>query len=120
MMPMQVPPATSLLGAPVTQVWSSSFRDWCRKGDSKPDVFPPLAQRGASTVSPFGRPDPGTDDGIRLGTADASIGKEGTEELAVIFRPLKLTAAARAYDDERYPYSWRDEPGAFKGSDSMG
>lgn len=36
------------------------------------------------------------------------------------FRPLKLTTAARDYDDERYPSSWLDEPGGLKASDSMG
>jgi hypothetical protein len=36
------------------------------------------------------------------------------------FRPLKLTTAARAFEDERYPFSWLERPGGFKGSDSMG
>ena len=57
------------------------------------------------------------------GAAEASIGKEGTEELAVMmdtFRPLTLTAAAREFEDERYPFSWLEQPGGFKGPDSMG
>ena len=73
---------------------------------------------GSITLHPRGIPH-----GPHPGAAEASIGKEGTEELAVMmdtFRPLKLTTAARAYDDERYPYSWLDQPGGFKGSDSMG
>jgi homogentisate 1,2-dioxygenase len=51
------------------------------------------------------------------------MGKEATEELAVMmdtFRPLKLTTAARAYEDERYPFSWLERPGGFAGSDAMG
>ena len=56
------------------------------------------------------------------GAAESGTGKEGTEELAVMmdpFRPLKPTAAARAVEDERYPYSWLERPGGFEGSDSM-
>ena len=73
---------------------------------------------GCITLHPRGIPH-----GPHPGAAEASIGKEGTEELAVMmdtFRPLKLTAAARDYDDERYPFSWLEQPGRFKGSDSMG
>ena len=43
------------------------------------------------------------------GSVEASIGKEATEELAVMvdtFHPLKLTKAALELDDDRYPYSW--------------
>jgi homogentisate 1,2-dioxygenase len=41
--------------------------------------------------------------------AEASIGKTHTNELAVMvdtFRPLALTAAAEAFDDPEYPFSW--------------
>jgi hypothetical protein len=47
--------------------------------------------------------------GPHPGTVEASIGKEGTEELAVMvdtFHPLKLTTQALELDDDRYPYSW--------------
>ncbi|HTS15878.1 MAG TPA: hypothetical protein VMH24_09415, partial [Candidatus Sulfotelmatobacter sp.] len=43
------------------------------------------------------------------GTAEASIGREGTEELAVMvdtFHPLDLTAQAAGLEDAAYPYSW--------------
>ena len=36
------------------------------------------------------------------------------------FRPLKLTTAAREFADERYRFSWLEQPGGFTGSDSMG
>ena len=42
-------------------------------------------------------------------TVEASIGKESTEELAVMidtFHPLRLTRQAGELDDPRYPYSW--------------
>jgi homogentisate 1,2-dioxygenase len=73
---------------------------------------------GSITLHPRGIPH-----GPHPGAAEASIGKEGTEELAVMmdtFRPLRLTTAARDYEDERYPFSWLEQPGGFKGSDSMG
>ena len=47
------------------------------------------------------------------GAAEASLGKEETDELAVMvdtFRPLKMTAWAREYDDPDYPMSWLDQP----------
>ena len=47
--------------------------------------------------------------GPHPGTTEKSIGKEGTEEYAVMidtFRPLYLTEDAKALDDEKYPYSW--------------
>ena len=40
---------------------------------------------------------------------EASLGKESTEELAVMldtFRPLYLTEAALRFDDKAYPTSW--------------
>jgi homogentisate 1,2-dioxygenase len=51
----------------------------------------------------------GTPHGPHPGTAEASIGKEATDELAVMvdtFHPLHLTRQATALEDERYPYSW--------------
>jgi homogentisate 1,2-dioxygenase len=56
--------------------------------------------------------------GPHPGAAEASIGKEGTEELAVMmdtFRPLRLTAAARAFDDPDYPFSWLEDPTPHRG-----
>jgi len=56
------------------------------------------------TVHPAGIPH-----GPHPGTVEASIGKEDTEELAVMidtFRPLHRTQAARQVLDTRYPYSW--------------
>ena len=46
------------------------------------------------------------------GTVEASIGKPGTEELAVMvdtFRPLHLTQAALDVEDPDYAYSWQPE-----------
>jgi len=47
--------------------------------------------------------------GSHPGTVEASIGKEGTEELAVMadtFHPLNVTREASRLEDEGYPYSW--------------
>lgn len=47
--------------------------------------------------------------GPHPGTVEKSIGKEGTEEYAVMidtFRPLHLTKAAKDLDDGIYQYSW--------------
>ena len=58
------------------------------------------------TLHPHGIPH-----GPHPGAAEASIGKEHTEELAVMvdtFRPLKLTRYAEEYDDPAYPKSWLD------------
>jgi homogentisate 1,2-dioxygenase len=59
---------------------------------------------GAITWHPRGIPH-----GPAPGVAEASIGKERTNELAVMidtFRPLALTAAAERFDDPSYPTSW--------------
>jgi homogentisate 1,2-dioxygenase len=56
------------------------------------------------TLHPAGFPH-----GPHPGTAEASIGKEATEELAVMvdtFHPLHVTQAAMDLDDGNYPYSW--------------
>ncbi len=49
--------------------------------------------------------------GPHPGTAEASIGKKETLELAVMldtFHPLKLTTYAKEYDLPDYPYSWNE------------
>ena len=64
-------------------------------------------ERGSFTLHPGGLPH-----GPHPGTVEASIGKEGTEELAVMvdtFRPLKLTQAALEVEDEEYIYSWKED-----------
>ncbi len=47
--------------------------------------------------------------GPQPGSAEAAIGKAGTDELAVMvdtFRPLQLADAARACADDGYPWTW--------------
>jgi homogentisate 1,2-dioxygenase len=64
-------------------------------------------ERAALTVHPNGIPH-----GPHPGTYEGSIGKKGTDELAVMvdtFRPLRMTKRAAALEDERYPYSWAGE-----------
>lgn len=61
-------------------------------------------ERGSITLHPSGIPH-----GPHPGTYEGSIGKERTEELAVMidtFRPLRLTQHALALEDNNYPYSW--------------
>ena len=68
------------------------------------------------TLHPHGIPH-----GPHPGAAEASIGKEATDELAVMvdtFRPLKMTAWAKEYDDPGYPYSWLDRPSTQTEADS--
>jgi homogentisate 1,2-dioxygenase len=67
-----------------------------------------MSRRGVEissfTVHPGGIPH-----GPHPGTVEASIGKEATEELAVMvdtFHPLNLTKQASGMEDDRYPYSW--------------
>ncbi len=60
--------------------------------------------RGYISLHPAGIPH-----GPHPGTYEASIGKAGTEELAVMidtFKPLKLTQAALDIDDGKYYKSW--------------
>lgn len=60
--------------------------------------------RASFTVHPNGIPH-----GPHPGTYEASIGKEKTEELAVMvdtFRPLRLTKQSLPLEDEAYPFSW--------------
>ena len=63
--------------------------------------------RGSFTLHPGGIPH-----GPHPGTVESSIGKEATEELAVMvdtFRPLRLTKAALDLEDSDYVYSWQPE-----------
>ena len=58
------------------------------------------------TVHPGGIPH-----GPHPGTAEASIGKKGTEEYAVMidtFKPLYITEDAVPYMDHNYPMSWNE------------
>lgn len=62
-------------------------------------------ERGQITLHPGGIPH-----GPHPGTVEQSIGKESTEELAVMidpFRPLMLTEDALAIEDESYHKSWQ-------------
>ena len=64
-------------------------------------------QEGSITVHPNGIPH-----GPHPGTYEGSIGKEKTEELAVMvdtFRPLHVCKAALVIEDAEYPYSWLPE-----------
>ncbi|HUE76039.1 MAG TPA: homogentisate 1,2-dioxygenase [Chloroflexota bacterium] len=59
---------------------------------------------GSITLHPHGIPH-----GPQPGAVEASLGKESTDELAVMidtFRPLHLTKPAAAIDDPKYPFSW--------------
>ena len=61
-------------------------------------------EQASFTIHPNGIPH-----GPHPGTYEGSIGKERTEELAVMvdtFRPLRLTQYAREIEDEGYAYSW--------------
>lgn len=61
-------------------------------------------ERASLTVHPNGIPH-----GPHPGKYEGSIGKERTDELAVMvdtFRPLRLTKYAVEMEDEGYPYSW--------------
>jgi homogentisate 1,2-dioxygenase len=63
---------------------------------------------GSFTLHPCGIPH-----GPHPGTAEASIGKKETLELAVMldtFYPLKLTTHAKEFDVPNYPFTW-DEAG---------
>ncbi len=64
-------------------------------------------ERASFTVHPNGIPH-----GPHPGTYEGSIGKEKTEELAVMvdtFRPLQVTRFALDLEDPKYPYSWLPE-----------
>jgi homogentisate 1,2-dioxygenase len=64
-------------------------------------------EEGSITVHPSGMPH-----GPQPGAVEASIGKEGTEELAVMidtFRPLKVLKSTQQIEDSSYEYSWIEE-----------
>ncbi len=61
-------------------------------------------EEGSISLHPSGLPH-----GPHPGAAEGSIGKPGTEELAVMidtFHPLRVTQEALAVEDAQYPYSW--------------
>lgn len=63
-------------------------------------------ERGSITLHPSGLPH-----GPHPGMYEGSIGKERTNELAVMidtFRPLQLTTQAKQWEDQNYYYSWND------------
>lgn len=67
-----------------------------------------MSRRGVEIGSFTAHP-AGIQHGPHPGTVEASIGRDATEELAVMvdtFHPLFLTNEAMALDDDRYPYSW--------------
>jgi homogentisate 1,2-dioxygenase len=67
-----------------------------------------MSRRGVG-ISSFTLHPAGIPHGPHPGTAEASIGKDATEELAVMvdtFHPLRITRQAAALEDDRYPYSW--------------
>jgi homogentisate 1,2-dioxygenase len=67
-----------------------------------------MSRRGVD-ISSFTLHPGGIPHGPHPGSVEASIGKEGTEELAVMvdtFNPLMLTRDASRLEDETYPYSW--------------
>jgi homogentisate 1,2-dioxygenase len=67
-----------------------------------------MSRRGVE-ISSFTLHPAGIAHGPHPGTVEASIGKEATEELAVMvdtFHPLNLTREASRLEDETYPYSW--------------
>lgn len=64
-------------------------------------------ERASFTIHPNGIPH-----GPHPGTYEGSIGKEKTEELAVMvdtFRPLRLARNAHDIEDKEYVYSWLPE-----------
>jgi homogentisate 1,2-dioxygenase len=67
-----------------------------------------MSRRGVEIAS-FTLHPAGIPHGPHPGTVEASIGKEATEELAVMvdtFHPLFVTQAAMDLDDGNYPYTW--------------
>jgi homogentisate 1,2-dioxygenase len=67
-----------------------------------------MSRRGVG-ISSFTLHPAGIPHGPHPGTVEASIGKDATEELAVMvdtFRPLSLTPQAAALENPTYPYTW--------------
>lgn len=69
-----------------------------------------MSRRGVEFASITEHPG-GIPHGPHPGKAEESIGKVETHEYAVMvdtFKPLFLAKDAEAFDDEAYPYSWKD------------
>ena len=67
-----------------------------------------MSRRGVG-ISSFTLHPAGIPHGPHPGTVEASIGKEATEELAVMvdtFQPLSADEAAAALETPGYPYTW--------------
>lgn len=67
-----------------------------------------MSRRGIEEASISLHPS-GLPHGPHPGTAEASIGKERTEELAVMvdtFHPLRVAKPATTIEDPKYPFSW--------------
>ncbi|MCZ6794082.1 MAG: homogentisate 1,2-dioxygenase [Planctomycetota bacterium] len=67
-----------------------------------------MSRKGVGSASLTVHPN-GIPHGPHPGTYEGSIGKERTDELAVMvdtFRPLRLTEEALQLEDPEYPYSW--------------
>jgi homogentisate 1,2-dioxygenase len=67
-----------------------------------------MSRRGVE-IAPFTVHPADIPHGPHPGTVEASIGKEGTEELAVMvdtFHPLSVSREAARLEDESYSYSW--------------
>ncbi|HVL54147.1 MAG TPA: homogentisate 1,2-dioxygenase [Vitreimonas sp.] len=80
-----------------------------------------MSRRGVD-ISSFTLHPAGIPHGPHPGTVEASIGKEATEELAVMvdtFHPLLLTKQAAGMEDDRYPYSWLPPEDASAEADEL-
>jgi homogentisate 1,2-dioxygenase len=67
-----------------------------------------MSRRGVDISSLTHHP-AGIPHGPHPGTVEASIGRDATEELAVMidtFHPLNMTPQAAVLEDDSYPYSW--------------
>jgi len=80
-----------------------------------------MSRRGVE-ISSFTLHPAGIPHGPHPGTVEASIGKESTEELAVMvdtFHPLHLTREAARLEDESYPYSWMPPENAAEQAEAL-
>ena len=96
------------MGASPESTWSHT-----PKGSSSTEVIYYVAgnfmSRRGVEISSFTLHPAGIPHGPHPGTVEASIGKEGTEELAVMvdtFHPLNVSREAVRLEDESYPFSW--------------
>ena len=74
------------------------------KANQVPEAIRKGIERASITAHPNGIPH-----GPHPGTYEGSIGKKGTEELAVMvdtFRPLRVTPQASELEDKNYHRSW--------------